>query len=73
MQRLQIWYHKHVKTLDRGHDDFMTNMQDDPSVDTDRLREHYGQNYTQMLGLNLASERIRREEEYRQERDEFGR
>lgn len=31
-------FHKIVKLLDRDHESFLENMEDDPSVDIDRLR-----------------------------------
>ena len=42
----------------------MATMMDDPSVDTEKLQQHFGQNYTEMLNLKkiIANKRIRGEE-----------
>ena len=64
-------FKKLVKQLDRGHEDFMATMMDDPSVDTEKLRLHFGKNYTEMLNLKkIITNKNIRGEESSQERDE---
>lgn len=49
----------------------MATMMDDPSVDTEKLRLHFGKNYTEMLNLKkIITNKNIRGEESSQERDE---
>lgn len=41
-----------VKSLDRDHSDFLKVMDDDPSVDSQKLHQYFGKNYTDQLKLN---------------------
>ena len=41
-----------MKSLDRDHSDFLKVMDDDPSVDSQKLHQYFGKNYTDQLKLN---------------------
>ena len=36
-----------VREMDKSHNSFMKTMSEDPSVDYEQLKNHYGKNYTE--------------------------